>query len=861
MTAPPASTYRLQIRPGFDLDAAAEVVPYLRDLGVGWAYLSPILQSAAGSAHGYDVVDPTRVDAARGGPEGFARFVAAARAAGLGVLVDIVPNHVGVADPVQNPWWWDVLRLGVSSPHAAAFDIDWSPADGRVRLPILGAELDEVLSAGEIAIDGDAGVARYFDHVLPLAPGSTDGIEPAGSDDAADVRAVLRRQHWELQHWRRGDAELNYRRFFTVTSLAGVRVEVPEVFDAAHVEVARWLREGLVDGLRIDHPDGLADPGGYLERLAGLAAIEPFDTPAAPATQGPEAGDVAARRCAPAYVVVEPFDTPAAPATQGPEAGAAVDRRCAPVYVVVEKILERGEELPGWWATDGTTGYDAMAEIDRVLVDPDGETPLDELDARLRAESGMPPSSPYLDLVHDAKRAVAETALQAEVRRLVRLLPAALRNGARDRGSDAEWADALAELLANFPVYRAYLPAGAEHLGHAARETIRRRPELTGATQAIARHLQTDPDGEFTRRFMQTTGPVMAKGVEDTTFYRHTRLTSLAEVGGDPSAFSLAVPGLHAAFARRQAAWPHALTALSTHDTKRSGDVRARLAVLAELPERWADALDRLRAIASTGHGPFDNLLWQAVVGVWPADAGENSAHADAELRERLTAYGIKAAREAKERTSWEDPDADFESRVSAVVDAALGAARPIVATFVAEIAPRGWSNALSAALLHLAGPGVPDVYQGTELWDFSLVDPDNRRAVDFAVRRALLARLDRGWMPDVDASGAAKLLLTSRALRLRCDRPELFTRYRDLPVVGLASGHAIAFDRGGAVAVATRLPARLARSGGWRDTAVLLPPGTWRDVLTGRTVPGGRAAVAGVLSGYPVALLVRTRP
>jgi len=830
MTARPASTYRLQIRPGFDLDAAAEVVPYLRDLGVGWAYLSPILQSAAGSAHGYDVVDPTRVDAARGGPEGFARFVAAARAAGLGVLVDIVPNHVGVADPAQNPWWWDVLRLGVSSPHAAAFDIDWSPADGRVRLPILGAELDEVLSAGEIAIDGDAGVARYFDHVLPLAPGSTDGIEPAGSDDAADVRAVLRRQHWELQHWRRGDAELNYRRFFTVTSLAGVRVEVPEVFDAAHVEVARWLREGLVDGLRIDHPDGLADPGGYLERLAGLAAIEPFDTPAAPATQGPEVGDVAARRC-------------------------------APVYVVVEKILEGGEELPGWWATDGTTGYDAMAEIDRVLVDPDGETPLDELDARLRAESGMPPPSPYLDLVHDAKRAVAETALQTEVRRLVRLLPAALRDGGRDRGSDAEWADALAELLANFPVYRAYLPAGAEHLGHAARETIRRRPEFTGATQAIARHLQTDPDGEFTRRFMQTTGPVMAKGVEDTTFYRHTRLTSLAEVGGDPSAFSLAVPGLHAAFARRQAAWPHALTALSTHDTKRSGDVRARLAVLAELPERWADALDRLRAIASTGHGPFDNLLWQAVVGVWPADAGENSSHADAELRERLTAYGIKAAREAKERTSWEDPDADFESRVSAVVDAALGAARPIVATFVAEIAPRGWSNALSAALLHLAGPGVPDVYQGTELWDFSLVDPDNRRAVDFAVRRALLARLDRGWMPDVDASGAAKLLLTSRALRLRRDRPELFTRYRDLPVVGPASGHAIAFDRGGAVAVATRLPAGLARSGGWRDTAVLLPPGTWRDVLTGRTVPGGRAAVAGVLSGYPVALLVRTRP
>ncbi len=861
MRTPPASTYRLQIRAGFDLDAAAEVVPYLRELGVGWAYLSPILQAAEGSDHGYDVVDPARVDDARGGPDGFARFVAAARAAGLGVLVDIVPNHVGVADPAQNPWWGDVLRLGQASPHAAAFDIDWAAGGGRVRLPILGAELDEVLAGGEITIDRDAGVAWYFDHALPLAPGSADGADPD------DVRAVLARQHWELQHWRRGDAELNYRRFFTVTSLAGVRVEVPEVFAAAHVEIARWLREGLVDGLRIDHPDGLADPAGYLARLADL------------------------------FVIGEPLDAPAA---QAPG-----DR-----YVVVEKILEHGEELPGWWATDGTTGYDAMAEIDRVLVDPDGEQPLDELDARLRAESAMPQAAPYADLVHAAKRAVADSALQSEVRRLVRLLPAELRAGgeradrpgsvsgtAQQRGSDAEWSDALAELLASFPVYRAYLPAGAEHLAHAGREAIRRRPELTGAVRALVRLLQEDPGGEFTRRFMQTTGPVMAKGVEDTTFYRYTRLTSLAEVGGDPSVFSLDVPGLHAAFARRQAAWPRALTALSTHDTKRSGDVRARLAVLAELPERWAEVLDRLRAIASTGHGPFDNLLWQAIVGVWPVAAGDGAGRpasdgprrggeplgdagaadaadaegaadvagaadaTDAELRERLTAYGIKAAREAKERTGWEDPDAEFEARVHAVVDAALGEARGLVAAFAAEIAPHGWSNALSAALLHLAGPGVPDVYQGTELWDLSLVDPDNRRAVDFAARRALLARLDGGWMPQLDATGAAKLLLTSRALRLRRDRAELFARYRALPVVGPASRHAVAFDRGGVIAVATRLPAGLARSGGWHDTAVLLPPGAWRDVLTGRTVPGGPASASTLLSAFPVALLTGSPP
>ena len=769
--ARPVSTYRLQIRPSFDLDAAAGIVDYLHALGAQTVYLSPLLTAAAGSDHGYDVVDPTRVDPARGGAAGLERLARAARERGMDVLVDIVPNHQGVAVPRENPWWWDVLRQGPASPHAGAFDIDWAAGDGRVRLPLLGTELDEVLAAGEISVDADAGIVRYFDHELPLAPGS--------ADDGADIATVLGRQHWELLHWRRGDAELNWRRFFAVTTLAGVRVEDPSVFDATHAEILRWIRTGLVQGLRVDHPDGLADPGGYLERLRE--------------------------------------------ATGG-------------AHVVVEKILEHGEELPSWWATAGTTGYDALAEIDRVLVDPAGETALTALDTRLRG--GV--TADCREEMLAAKRSWAEGGLAAEVGRLARVAAAA------GDGLDPEVRRAaLVELLASFGVYRAYLPSGAEHLRCAVADVAARRPELAFAADAIARRMVEDPHGEFTRRFMQTTGPVMAKGVEDTVFYRWTRLTSLTEVGGDPTVFSLDVPAFHAAFAARQAAWPEASTTLSTHDTKRSVDVRARLAVLAEVPERWAEVLEALCAVASTGHGPFDNLLWQAIVGAWPASP------------ERLHAYAEKAAREAGERTTWSDPDEAFEGRMHAVVDAATaGAARGLVEDFVAEIDAAGRSNSLAAALLHLAGPGVPDVYQGTDLWDHSLVDPDNRRPVDFAVRRELLSRIDGGWLPPVDDSGAAKLLVTARSLRLRRDRPDLFTRYRPVPVSGRAAGHAVAFDRGGAIAVATRLPVGLRALGGWGDTAVPLPPGRWRDAFTGRSASGA-ALLADLLADLPVALLI----
>jgi len=800
MTARPRSTYRLQIRREFDLDAAADVTGYLGALGVSWAYLSPLLKATDGSAHGYDVVDPSQVDPTRGGAEGLARFAAAARAEGLGILIDTVPNHMGISHPSQNPWWWDVLTRGRDSRYAEAFDIDWDLGGGRVRVPILGASIDEVIADGRVTIDPDAtdlaphGVVRFYDeHVLPLAtdsiPVPVGGAGGAALDDPRLIGQILAQQHWEAIFWRREAAELNYRRFFAVTTLAGVRVEIPWVFDESHVEVLRWMREGIADGLRIDHPDGLVDPGGYLEQLS-------------------EATDGA--------------------------------------YVLVEKILEHGEALPAWWQTDGTTGYDALAEIDRVLIDPSGEDELAALDDLLRGGE----TSAYRDLIHETKRMITDTIQQAEIARLVRGLPQPVRT---EVAVDVA-ADALAELLTCFPVYRSYLPAGRSHLDQAAEEASERRPDLAAAIASLVPVL-ADPAQEVARRFQQTTGPVMAKGVEDTAFYRWTRLGSLTEVGGDPSVFALSVEGFHRSNALRQASWPHSMTTLSTHDTKRGEDVRARLDVLAEVPDRWAAVLQDLRSHASTGHGPFDSLLYQAVTGSWPAS------------RERLHAYAEKASREAAETTGWWDPDAAFETRMHATVDAVFDdrAVHALLADFVAEIAPAGWSNSLAAKILQLTGPGIPDVYQGSELWETSLVDPDNRRAVDFDERRRMLKALDagfaRGDLPPVDASGRAKLLVTSRALRLRRDRPELFTRYTPMTVVGAASDHAVAFDRGGALTVATRLPVGLARRGGWGETVLLRRAGPTTDAVTGRVFEGSSIRLDELLTTYPVALLIPTTP
>jgi len=755
----PRSTYRLQITQDWDLQDAAALVPYLQDLGIDWVYLSPVLAAEPGSEHGYDVVDHGKVDDSRGGDHALAGVARAAHGAGLGVLVDIVPNHVGVASPELAVWWWDVLRRGRDSEHAVAFDIDWSISGGKIRLPILGDGVDE-LDALQIVDDE----LRYYEHRLPIADGTGGG----------SAREVLARQHYELMNYRRADAELNYRRFFAITTLAGIRVEVPKVFRESHQEIKRWTDRGWVDGLRIDHPDGLADPGGYLADLAEL-----------------------------------------------------IDHR----YVVVEKIIEGDETLPADWACAGTTGYEALAALDRLFTDPAGESVLDDLDTELRGGLRVD----WAAMTRATKRAVADGILRSEVLRLARLAPDV---------DDAE--DAIAELLSSFAVYRTYLPQGADYLAEAAATACANRPEIAGAIREITRRLG-DVDTELAVRFQQTSGMVMAKGVEDCAFYRWTRLTSLTEVGGEPAQFSLDPQALHRIQLDRLQRTPATLTALSTHDTKRSEDVRARISVISEVAQDWAAAVRRWNRLAPLSDGPLANLIWQATVGAWPIE------------RDRLHAYAEKAAREAGVSTTWIDSDGAFEERMHALVDAVYDDAvlAADIAATADRLCPFGWSNSLSAKLIQLTGAGVPDVYQGTELWDLSLVDPDNRRPVDYRRRAELLAGIDAGTLPEIDDEGAAKLLVTTRALRLRRDRPELFQGYTPVIASGSAAAHVFAFDRGGALTIATRLPAGLESAGGWAETAVELPAGSWIDALTDRPF-SGRVPVGEVLQRYPVALLVQ---
>jgi len=780
VTRAPASTYRLQISESFTLLDAARTLQYLHDLGVDWVYLSPILSAEPGSNHGYDVVDHRTVDPSRGGAAGLAAVSTEARRLGMGVMVDVVPNHVGIAGPSENQWWWHVLTHGQGSPYASAFDIDWAAGGGRLRVPVIGD--DDLLDAGpdrrprigNLSLVG--GELRYHDNRFPVAPGTAHV-----GDDAQTVHS---RQHYELVGWREADHSLNYRRFFAVNTLAAIRVEEREWFDASHVEIRRWFEEGLVDGLRIDHPDGLREPGAYLDDLAELT-------------------------------------------------GGA--------YVLVEKILEPGEELPTGWATAGTTGYDALGLIDRVLTDPAGEKPLTALEDGLR---GAPVD--WHELIHGTKRAVADGALKSEVRRIVRELLAT--PGVSLPREAAE--DAVAELLACFPVYRSYLPLGRQHLEEALAAARRHRPELGDALDALAPVLG-DGGSEPAKRFQQTSGMVMAKGVEDCAFYRWSRLTSLNEVGGDPSVFSVSPAEFHAAMAERQAHWPTAMTAMSTHDTKRSEDVRARIGTLAEVPGAWEAALSRLHRLVPVPDPGFGNLLWQAVLGAWPAH------------KDRLHGYAEKAMREAGDRTTWTAPDADYERAVHAVVEASHDdpEVREVLDGLLAQVTAAGWSNGISAKLLALTMPGVPDVYQGSELWEQSLVDPDNRRPVDFEGRAQLLKEVTSGERPlltgEIDDDGAAKLWATHLALTLRRSHPQRFTTYTPLTAARSAADHVLAFDRGGVVAVTTRLPIGLRAAGGWGDTTLPLPGGAWVDLMTGRrwrgTVPVGE-----LLAGYPVALLTR---
>ena len=886
--APVTSTYRLQLGPDLDLDGAARLLPYLRRLGASHAYLSPVLQAAPGSTHGYDVVDHSRVSAELGGEAAWDRLVGAARECDVGLVLDVVPNHMAIAGR-HNRWWWDVLENGASSRYASYFDIAWNPPEGRlgsrILMPVLGDHYGRALERGELCLRREDGalILTYFEHELPIGV-DTEGplleaaAERAGSErlaalaqrcsalpvlsvderdeaiardlekdalkaelgdvcaaepaaaDALDVEiaalnadpdrldALLSAQHHRLARWKTAATELDYRRFFDIPSLVGLRVEDEHVFQASHRLILAWLREGRIDGLRIDHVDGLRDPEGYLGRLRAEA--------------------------------------------EG-----------APVWV--EKILERGERLPATWPVAGTTGYDVGALLTRLFVDPAGEAPLTRLWHGFTGETDS-----WEDVAGTARLDVLRQLLGSDLNRLAGAFVDVLEGTRRLRDfTRQETVDALREVLACLGRYRTYVRPEHGQVSEQDRVVVRaaadaaraRRPDLDGelfdflaAVLLLESRERATPGraarDEFVARFQQTSDPVRAKGVEDTAYYRHLRLTCLNEVGGDPDRFGATLDELHAELAARAAAGSTSMATTSTHDSKRGEDVRARIALLSEIPDRWRAAVEEWSRLARPHRRgkwpdrPLEYLLYQTLVGAWPLSA------------ERAGAHLLKAAREAKRETSWIAPDPDYEDALAAFVRGCLGdrAFVDALKRFLEPLLPAAWITALSMKLLALTVPGVPDLYQGSELWHLRLVDPDNRAPVDFAGRAALLEEVD-GVPPEAcwarAAEGLPKLLVVSRALRLRRRRPELFAEaHRPLVVAGRGAGHLVAFARGDRLAVlAPRLVLGLGEpEPDWGDTTVGLPEGSWHDELRGERVAGGSRRVEELLGPFPVGLLSR---
>jgi (1->4)-alpha-D-glucan 1-alpha-D-glucosylmutase len=790
---PVRSTYRLQLRPDALTFADARLIAeYLQQLGISHLYLSPIMTATAGSTHGYDVIDPTTVSAALGGPAGLKALSDEVRSRGMGLIADLVPNHVGVSDPQQNPWWWDVLRNGKQSQFAPFFDIDWSPgngAGGRLALPVLQSENDP--AALTVDRSGPEPMLALHDLRFPIAPGT----------DGENALRIHDKQHYRLVSWKAGVC--TYRRFFAVSSLAAIRQEEPAVFELTHRELAAWCEHDLIDGVRVDHPDGLAYPTAYLTRLRRLL---------------------------------------------GPHR-----------LLLVEKILSNREPLDARLPIDGTTGYDALAEVSEILIDPAGEAALTELSRRY---CGHGSDRAWIgDNEHRIKRAVAEKLLVPEVRRLV----AAIKRDARVSGfdavpiSDMALTNATIEVLSFMPVYRTDYTPLAGMIGAVVAEVERRSSELTAPLSVLVTALATG--GEAAVRFHQVCGAVTAKAVEDTMFYQAARLVSLQEVGGNPARFGRSLLDFHLANIERAQRWPATMTTLSTHDTKRGEDVRARIGVLSQVADSWSKAVAAWYGITPPPDEATALFLLQNMFGVWPAD--RRPAAAVPGLRERLHRFAEKAVREAGTKSSWEDPDLDFEAELhrwlDAVIDGPVGAE---LSAMVAHLAPHAWSDALAQKLLQLCGPGIPDLYQGCELWEDSLVDPDNRRPVDFGHRLAMLQSLT--GTPEPDISGAAKMWIVAYALWLRRERPDCFVggAYTPLFATGDQAQRLVAYTRGRAgeppqvIVAATRHSVGLAETG-WGDTALDLPQGTWTDRLTGHTFQG-RARLEKLFARLPVALLVR---
>ncbi|HEU5056641.1 MAG TPA: malto-oligosyltrehalose synthase [Kofleriaceae bacterium] len=847
---PPASTYRLQLSADFRLADALAAVPYLDALGIEAVYLSPITAATPGSRHGYDCCDPTRVNPELGSEEELAALSAALRERGMGLLLDVVPNHMAAS--THNPWWREVLARGPAAAAADLFDIEWraTGAGGRpqVLLPVLGGRYGDVLARGEIRIEGEE--VAYFDRRLPIADDTRDGLEAARGDVDA-LHRLLERQHYRLADWRVASERINYRRFFDVSDLVALRSQDPSVFERTHALALRLAQSGVASGLRIDHVDGLWDPRGYLERL-----------------QGELGGDA---------------------------------------WIVVEKILIGDEELPTEWPVAGTTGYEFGRAVTGLQVDPGGLQALDDLYHRF---AGRPER--FADLLLRQKRRMLDELFAGEMeRRAAELFEVSDRDRAARDLSRRQLADAFAEVTAALPVYRLYGRAGTARaadralLDQAIADAAARRPDLDGAVLAwLRRVLALDlgeaadqPDLarrwiELVMRWQQLTGPVMAKGLEDTALYQYNRLLSLNMVGGepDPPRHHLTVREFHRRAARQLDRWWGGLNATTTHDSKRSEDVRSRLHVLAEIPDVWLRAVWRWHALNRphrTSHGgrsvpdPNEELfVYQTLLGAWPLSAvGPGGMDG---FGERIRTYLVKAAREAKVHSSWLEPDQAHEAALVDFASALLDPARAPefradMDRLAARVARWGAVNSLAQLALKLAAPGVADFYQGTELWTLTLVDPDNRRPVDLAGRAELLARLERD-APDPAAlvrhwhDGRLKMLVTWRGLRARRAEPDLFLRGEYLPLTasGHAAAHLVGFARRhqGAwlVCAVPRLAARLAAgfplgARTWRDTALALPPeapGEWMDLTNGAVLraAGGALRAADLFRSLPVALL-----
>ena len=963
----PLATYRLQFNPQFGFRDAKELVDYLARLGVSDAYASPLFRARESSEHGYDVVDHTCVSPDFGTEDDFRDFAAELAAHEMGLLLDVVPNHMGINDPA-NRLWQDVLENGEASPYSKFFDIDWNPPKEelkhRVLLPFLGDQYGKVLESQELKVAFAEGsfFLTYYDRRFPLNPrswakilelvqqnlvGRLETTDPQWTDlesialslknlsdltdqdpekvhqrqlerevaprrlsqllesspvirealDAAiaefngrpgdprsfdRLEALLAEQAYRLSFWRVASDEINYRRFFDINELAAIRVEDPAVFRTTHELVFRFVSDGLVTGLRIDHPDGLHDPERYFADLQDecLRAIGREDLAMLPAADRPE---------------------PLA------------------IYVVVEKILAAEESLPATWAVSGTTGYDYLNLANGLFVERSAAAAMRAVYARFTGEVQR-----FRDVAYASKKTILEISMSSELHVLARRLDRISESHRWSRDfTHSSLRRALREVIACFPVYRSYIRPGAEtvngddrrHITAALRLAKRRNPELNASIFDFIGSVllldlppnldeqQRDERLEFVLRFQQLTGPVIAKGLEDTAFYRDYPLLSLTEVGGDPETFGVSVEQFHRKNAERLAHWPHTMLASSTHDTKRSEDVRARLNVLSEQPQAWEAAIERWRGINarhkteldgnSTPSGNEEYLLYQTLVGAWPLEPLGAASLKD--FAARIQQFMLKALREAKSNTSWTSPNEEYEAAVRAFIDAVLlpGSENEFLAdlaTFAAPLALLGAHNSLSQTLLKICVPGMPDFYQGTELWDFSLVDPDNRRPVAFRLRRAYLEELEARSGGDLRAltaeleehwrDGRIKLFVTRQALTFRRQHAALFQQGDYVPLVaeGPQAEHVCAFARiegqHTAIVVVPRLLPQVERldrlawpTGLWDDTSLALPwpAKRWRNAFTGAIVDslasGGdhsRLGIADAFDAFPVALLSR---